>query len=466
MGKVSGFCFCVSRRLHGVLLFALLLPVLSTQACARTEADTSQSRPLRTDDVAADHPPATAFPAAVGYGGQSRGGAGGKIIAVTTLANAGPGSYRECVEASGPRVCVFRVDGVIRFTGPPPVIRNPFLTIAGQTAPGNGITLSHAGGPNGRTPLVIKKTHDVVVRHIRVRLDRAGEDRSAEDAITIENSRDVVIDHVSASGARDELVNGHGENDNITVSHSIFSYGLPSHDKCALLASDPPGPVSFSFIGNVCAHNGDRNPDANFPPGSCVEVINNVLYNAQSEFAEVWEGEGGTPISIVGNIFIAGPDTHADSVGIENDRTASTGRAELFAANNSFLGTFTRLSPNAKEILVASPPCKLTVAPLAAAAALEQALEEAGTYPRDEIDRQVIAEIRNRSGRIGHLPRNLAGPSGAAPYPDEDQDGMDDRWERAGGAELGKADPWQDANADGIANFEAFLAQRERESRR
>src|SRR3546814_7535615 len=93
-------------------------------------------------------------------------------------------------------------------------------------------------------------------------------------------------DHVSASWARDELINGYGDNDWITISNSIFAEGIPRHDKCALLASDPKGPQHLSFIGNICAHNGDRNPDLNFPPGSCAEVINNILYNGQSEFAE------------------------------------------------------------------------------------------------------------------------------------------------------------------------------------
>ncbi len=385
---------------------------------------------------------------------------------MTNLNDSGPGSYRACVEASGPRVCVFRVDGVIRFTGQPPIIHNPFLTIAGQTAPGVGITLSHAGGPTGRTPLVIKGTHDVIVRHIRVRLDRNGGDVRAEDAITIENSRNVIIDHVSGSGARDELVNGHGDNDNITVSHSIFAYGVPRHDKCALLASDPINPVDFSFIGNVCAHNGDRNPDANFPPGSCAEVINNVFYNAQSEFAEVWESEGGTPIAIVGNSFVAGPDTHSGTVGIQNDRTASTGRARLFAADNRFDGAFVNMSAQTLEILVPSPECKLTIAPMPATTALERALEGAGAYPRDGIDRQVIAEIKSRSGRIGYRPVNLAETTRASPYPDRDGDGMDDRWEQQSNMTPDRADAWADADGDGIPNLEEFLAFREQERRR
>ncbi|MFL0357243.1 polysaccharide lyase family 1 protein [Erythrobacter sp. GH1-10] len=421
---------------------------------------------MEATDISSAPPHAAVFPAAIGYGASSRGGEGGAIIAVTNLRDSGPGSYRACVEASGPRVCVFRVDGVIRFTGRPPIIRQPYLTIAGQTAPGVGITLTHSGGNDGRTPLVIKNTHDVIVRHIRVRLDRDGGDRRAEDAITIENSRNVIIDHVSASGARDEIINGHGNNDNITISHSIFSYGVPRHDKCALLASDPVDPVNLSFVGNVCAHNGDRNPDANFPPGSCVEVINNQFYNAQSEFAEVWEGEGGTPISIVGNSFIAGPDTRPSSVGIENDHRGSTGRAKIFAAENRFVGEFTRISANAIEVLTDAPPCKLTLAPIAATTASEIVLKGAGAYPRDAIDRQVVDEIRTRSGRIGYLPRNFAQSSGAKAYPDRDQDGMDDDWERQSGADPNRADSWEIPDGDGISRFEAFLAFREKELQR
>ncbi len=391
----------------------------------------------------------------------SRGGNGGRIIPITTLADSGVGSYRACVEAEGPRVCVFRVDGVIRFTQRPPIIRNPFLTIAGQTAPGVGITLTHAGGANGRTPLVIKETHDVVVRHVRVRLDRPGGDRRAEDSITIEDSRNVIIDHVSANGARDEIVNGYADNDNITISHSIFAYGVPRHDKCALLGSDPVDRQNVSFIGNICAHNGDRNPDMNFPRGSCVEIINNQFYNAQSEFAEVWESEGGTPVSIVGNSFIAGPDTGTSAVGIENDRRGSGGRGSIFESDNRFMGRFTPISARAQQILTNATPCPLTIAPQSAALAYDSVLSTAGSYPRDAIDRRVVREIQQRQGRVGYWPKDLAQATGAAPYTDLDQDGMDDAWEQQAGADVTRPDTWEDPNGDGVSNFEAFLAFRE-----
>src|SRR3546814_5715143 len=108
--------------------------------------------PVPLDRLDAVSPPASpAFPGAIGYGAGSKGGRGGRILFVTSLADNGPGTYRACVEASGPRICIFRVSGLIRFTGRPPVIRNPYLTIAGQTAPAGGVTLAHSGGAAGVT---------------------------------------------------------------------------------------------------------------------------------------------------------------------------------------------------------------------------------------------------------------------------------------------------------------------------
>ena len=295
------------RRLTG-----MLLPILIA-GCSGAGSE-SRAQPVKGEP---------AFPGAVGYGAAAKGGRGGRIIAIDTLADSGPGSLRACIDAVGPRVCIFRVSGTIRFTSRPPVIANPYLTIAGQTAPGGGIVIAHAGGEEGRTPILIKNTHDIVIRHVRVRNDRTGTHRGSEDSFTIENSRQVIVDHVSASWARDELINGYGDNDWITISHSIFAEGIPRHDKCALLASDPKGPQHLSFIGNICAHNGDRNPDLNFPPGSCAEVINNILYNGQSEFAEIWESFGGVPVSLIGNKFIAGKTTRPDTVGVARNLMGS-----------------------------------------------------------------------------------------------------------------------------------------------
>ncbi|MEW9857034.1 pectate lyase family protein [Novosphingobium sp. M1R2S20] len=433
--------------------------LLLLAACnSESGAETPGVNPFNARPVAGP----LAFPGAVGFGAGSRGGRGGKIIEVTTLADSGEGSLRACIQEKTPRVCVFRVAGVIRFSGRPPIIRSPYLTIAGQTAPAPGITLAHSGGPEGRTPLLIKNTHDVVIRHIRVRNDRLGESRGSEDSFTIETSDNVILDHVSGSWARDEIVNGYGDNDRITISNSIFAEGIPRHDKCALLASDPKAAQRLSFIGNLCAHNGDRNPDINFPPGSCVEVVNNVLYNAQSEFAEVWESFGGSPVSIVGNSFIAGPDTSKKAIGIALNRPGSTGNASVYQAHNTFEGDFTHVGAEIATVAADSPPCPLTLQPLSATMAFTRVLAEAGAWPRDSFDGRIVQNVRKRSGKIvaapGPIPADAqSGANMASPYPDIDRDGMDDRWEEVNGANPYQPDAWADPDDDGVAQMDEFL---------
>lgn len=398
-----------------------------------------------------------AFAGAVGYGAGSVGGRGGRVIAVTTLDDAGPGSFRACIDDSGPRTCIFRVAGLIRFTGWPPVIRNPYLTVAGQTAPGDGITIAHAGGSTGRTPILIKGTHDIVIRNIRVRNDRIGGSRGSEDSFTIENSDNVILDHVSASWARDELVNGNGDNDRISITNSIFAQGIPRHDKCALLSSDPKGPQRFSFIGNICAHNGDRNPEIDFTPKSCVEIVNNIFYNAQSEFTEIWEKFGGAPVALIGNNFLAGPNTGPKAVGIARNLTGSKGLARVYLWDNVFDGAFTHVSPLVPDATVTTPPCPGTVTAMSADKAYRVVLATAGAFPRDSLDAKTATQIRKRTGRIVREPGMIPDIISGTPYPDADRDGMDDGWEAAHGADPRRFDAWADADRDGVANLDAFM---------
>jgi len=402
-------------------------------------------------------PALPAFAGAQGYGAMAAGGRGGRVIAVTTLDDSGSGSLRACIDYRGPRVCVFKVGGVIRFMQRPPVISQPFITIAGQTAPGAGITLAHAGGPLGFTPLLIKDSHDVVIRDIRVRLDVRGDARGANDAFTFEHSRNVILDHVSGSWALDENVNGQGNNDNITVSWSIFAEGITRHDKCALLGSDPTKSQRISFIYNICAHNGDRNPDMNFTPKSCIDVINNLFYDAGSQFAEIWESYGGSSVNIVGNIFRAGPSTSIIAIGIDRQRIGSRGAARLFQRDNVFDGRFIPMAPGVAEISVAKPVCPLSIRPVAAAAAYPLLLARAGAFPRDAVDQRIIAEVRSRTGHIRHRP-GVIPPARPQPAPtDRDGDGMPDEWEARHGSRPAVADPWKDANGDGRANLDEYL---------
>jgi pectate lyase len=423
----------------------------TVQPSAKISASPLQTFPVATTTTK------LAFPGAQGFGAGSTGGRGGRIIPVTTLADSGPGSFRACVVADGPRVCVFRVSGVIRFVTKPPVIKSPFLTIAGETAPGGGIILAHGGGPQGLTPLVIKNNHDVIVRHVRSRPNLLGDIRGSNDAITVENSSNVIIDHVSGSWARDENINGHRQNDNVTISWSIFADGLTPHDNCALLGSDPTGPQKFSFIGNLCANTGDRNPDLNFTPLSCIEIINNVLYNAGSQFAEIWESYGGTSANIVGNWFRAGPNTASSAIGIDRQQIGSTGAARVWLRDNHFDGQFVQQASSLAQIISSQPVCPLSISPQSSVNAYTAVLQNAGAFPRDSFDRGIIVEVQTRTGHFKRVAGPMPRLDGGAAYPDRDADGMSDAWEAAIGSNIGVADSWADSNGDGLSNLEAFL---------
>lgn len=445
MGNVLSWRSSRSGRILRVLIGTPL--ALALCACSDTVGVDAMASNLNN----------TAFPGAEGFGQTATGGRGGRIIQVTTLADSGAGSLRACLEAAGPRVCVFRVSGVIRFTSERPIIRNGDLTIAGQTAPGGGILLTHAGGDIGFTPLVIKNTSNVIVRHIRVRTDRRGTDRASNSGIIIENSSKVILDHVSTSWAIDENVGGYAQNNDITISSSIFAEGIPRHDKCALLSSDPKGPQRLSFIRNLCAHNGDRNPDINFTPGSCVEVINNVLYNGGVEFAEVWESYGGTPVNIIGNTFKAGPNTKPVAAAITRQTVESKGNARVYLLDNQLDGVPSAQTPNVIPIISQDPVCSLASSVQPAAAAYNNVLANSGAFPRDGVDSRIVQEVRTRTGRTRADPGALPVLPRGTPYPDADRDGMSDSWEIANGLNPARNDAWGDQDGNGWSNLDDFL---------
>ena len=146
-----------------------------------------------------------AFPGALGWAATTPGGRGGRIIKVTTLAGSGPGSFREAVEAEGPRIVVFEVGGVVDLEKTGIRIRNPFLTIAGQTAPSPGVTFIKGD--------FSVSTHDVVIRHIRIRSGDAGAARKSGwevDGLSTTGASNVIIDHCTFTWATDENLSTSG----------------------------------------------------------------------------------------------------------------------------------------------------------------------------------------------------------------------------------------------------------------
>lgn len=437
--------------------------LLPTQGSRQVQDELSGEESPPTPANLAEAPGQDAFPGADGFGRYARGGRGGTIIPVTTLADRGPGSLRACIEATMPRVCIFRVGGVIRFSTTRPIIRNPFITIAGQTAPGGGILITHGGGPMGFTPIVVKETHDVVIRHIRVRTDLNGQQRGSNGAFLFEHSHDVIFDHVSGAWSLDQIMSGYGVNDNITVSNSIFTQGIPRHDKCALLGSHPRHAQRISFTRNICAHNGDRNPDVNFPPGSCIEIINNVLYNAESEFAEIHELDGGTPVSLIANVFRKGPNTRSDIAAVTRVLLGSTGGSRVYLSGNRLDGVRNLMTLPVRTSLVAKPVCPVQSRVMSANSAYQEVLGKAGAFPRDDLDLRTVREVREQSGQIlsdaafVKGPRPLPPIAPGKPYADADGDGMSDEWEKANGLDVQRRDMWEDRDRDGWANLNEFL---------
>ena len=420
-----------------------------------------------------------AFPGAEGFGSQTPGGRGGRVIEVTNLNPDGPGSLREAVAAEGPRIIVFRVSGTIPIHGGLS-IREPFVTIAGQTAPGDGICL------RGGTLSV--GTHDVVIRHLRVRVGDSPEGANPENRDCIDISGDgervynVVIDHCSFSWGLDENVaTWYGPRD-VTIQWCITSESL-------LDSLHPKGPHGMGMIlGSrdntvtihhcLLAHNNDRNAligDTGGNKGPSVyDFRNNVIYNHGP-----WSCtnvRGTTHLNYVGNYIKMGPDGLPDDPrGVRFDAAA---RQLYFVRDNIWPG---RPQGQVDDTLVLgsvlgperTPPPDHFISPTpipapplsteSAADAYESVLRCAGaTLPvRDVVDARIVEEVRTETGRIIDTQTDVGGwpeyRSDTAP-PDADHDGMPDAWERQHGlAPNDLADGPKDLDGDGYTNVEEYL---------
>lgn len=208
-----------------------------------------------------------AFPGAEGFGAYSRGGRGGKVLFVTNLNDSGPGSLREAVDTEGPRTIIFRVSGTINLKSTLQ-IRQPFLTIAGQTAPGDGICI--------KGHKVVVDAHDCIVRYIRIRL--GDEENVPDDAFsTYRGAKNTIIDHCSASWAVDETMSATYVK-NVTFQWCIISESLNNsvHPKGKHGYGSLINGEEVTYHHNLYAHHSDRVPR----PAACkLDFINNVLYD-------------------------------------------------------------------------------------------------------------------------------------------------------------------------------------------
>tara|TARA_R110002051_G_scaffold317325_2_gene398378 strand:+ start:2105 stop:3019 length:915 start_codon:yes stop_codon:yes gene_type:complete len=209
-----------------------------------------------------------AFPTAEGYGKFSQGGRGGVVFEVTNLNDSGEGSLRAAVEAAEPRTVVFKVSGTISLESPLR-IKHPYITIAGQTAPGDGICLK-------KNPLIIEADH-VIIRYLRVRLgNESGEDT---DAVSSRYTQHIILDHISASWSVDETMSIY-HCDSITVQWSIISESMynSNHVKGAHGFGGIWGSNYGTYHHNLIASHGSRNPRMASGSGY-TDYRNNVIYN-------------------------------------------------------------------------------------------------------------------------------------------------------------------------------------------
>ena len=416
-----------------------------------------------------------AFPGAEGLGSATIGGRGGQIIEVTNLNDNGPGSFREAVETAGPRIVIFRTGGIIQLESSIE-ITEPLITIAGQTAPGDGIMFRDAD--------IKIQTNDVILRGIRVRI---GDENQASDwdGILIQAREgevfNVIVDHCSVSWSIDEALStigsGGGIHD-ITFSWNIVSEALHnshhsdgSHSKGMLLSKNDVSLVSVHH--NLFAHNDDRNPKIGLDVSA--EVVSNVVYN----FRSGTRLDPGAHANVIGNLYKVGLDTEETQLGMPT-RGVSIAPLDGFpdiqayVLNNIGPGRETNtgdewLITNGDDAQVhrsfdpvaAFTPSGITSEPIEDL--MDVLLDNVGALAphRDLVDERVIQSVIDCDGRIIDSQDDVGGwptmNEGTAPA-DTDGDGMPDTWENDHGLDLNDpSDGNTDRLGDGYTNVEEYI---------
>lgn len=425
-----------------------------------------------------------AFPGAEGFGAESIGGRGGIILKVSNLNDSGAGSLRAAVAVNAPRIIVFEVSGNI-FLQSRLTINRPYITIAGQTAPGDGIALIGEQ--------VSIETHDVIIRYLRFRAgDMAGKEL---DALNDEwPNYDTIIDHCTVSWGIDETLSFYAGHD-FTVQWCIISESLYN----SIHSKGPHGyggiwggPANVSFHHNLLAHHSSRNP--RFAENSAViDHRNNVIYNWG--FNSAYGGENSN-MNIINNYYKYGPATNSTvkkRIYLCSD-TSSKAYINgnyvygypLTTANNWFGGIDYENGTNRSTLESATPFAAADINTTSAEQAFIDVLAHAGaSYPsRDWIDQRIITEVNDGNASYGatwagggkgiidsqydlcpdancpNCPDECWLPvlNSAEPPVDSDDDGMPDKWEYAFCLNpLDANDRNGDLDSDGYTNIEEYL---------
>lgn len=446
-----------------------------------------------------------AFPGAEGGGKYTAGGRGGKVLVVTNLEDDGPGSFRWACEQGGARIIVFNVAGIIHLKSPVS-IRAPYVTIAGQSAPGDGVCIA------GETVEI--NTHDVIIRYMRFR--RGNNDvTNRDDALGGNAIGNVIIDHVSASWGLDENLSIYrhvfdrgGENlklptVNITIQNSISSEGLDTYNHAF---GSTIGGLNSMFTRNLWAHNVGRNPSVGMYGD--FGFVNNVVFNWWNRTVD--GGDHRSFYYMINNYMKPGPITPENKPIAYRILKPENGRDE--ANKNNFgkafvSGNVTEGYPEVtndnwaggvqpggrpdaydifEKIKLEKPSSMAPVSVVSAETAYEFVLANAGaTLPvRDAVDKRVIESVRTgkaiydenakpfngpyiknrlpedsyKKGIIRH-PDQVGGypEYEGTPYQDTDNDGIPDRYEIENGLDPNNPEDASEIAENGYSNIENYL---------
>ena len=450
-----------------------------------------------------------AFPGAEGGGAYTPGGRGGKVYVVTSLADSGPGSFREACEQGGARIIVFNVAGIIRLKSPV-IIRAPYVTIEGQSAPGDGICIA------GESVWI--DTHDVIVRFMRFRRGATDVGRR-DDGLGGNPVGNIMIDHVSASWGLDEnmsiyrhVYDREGKaikmpTVNVTIQNSIFSEGLDTYNHAF---GSTLGGLNSTFMRNLWANNVARNPSVGMY-GS-FGFVNNVIFNWWNRSVD--GGDDHSEYNFINNYYKPGPITPKDEpiahrilkpeAGRDAQKQIHYGKAYV---NGNYVDGNKEVTKNnwdggvqiedmkdagkfTAAIKVDKPfELKGDVSILSAKKAYDYVLKNVGAFlpKRDPVDTRVLREVKTgkieyveqdaNSGVTPYIKRRMPQDSykkgiisdisqvGGYPeykgtaYADKDQDGMPDAYESKNGLNPNDASDAsaQAKNGGGYTNIEVYL---------
>jgi pectate lyase len=468
-----GFAFCLE---------ATLFPEAASRKGWQAPARTPRLLPL-----------APAFPEAQGGGAYSVGGRGGTVYEVTNLNDSGPGSLRACINASGPRTCVFRVAGTINLTSGPLDVWNPYLTVAGQTAPGGGIEIT---AKNSSDSILKIYANDVIWRYTRLRVGYTA-NRPKDGFVIAGSAHDVIFDHNSETWTTNENVAVWGRlasQYNVTWSWNIIAEPLANHPINMLTGADThalaDGMTDLDAHHNLLMNVSHRNPLWKHKSG---RWVNNIIYNWAFRATQLG---GGIWADLIGNLYKPGPltPTRIHEVDVyqhyAGNTTTADGDPSIYIASNqgpssgpvadNWNMVFEAAKENGKEIgqlplhfRRSSPLPAAGVAILVnrvteledlmlPTVGASQRLDCNGTWVtnRDSVDLRLIKEYGEGKGIVPKTEDEVGGfpviaPS--APCTDSDHDGIPDVWETAHGLNPNDASDGALVAANGFTNLENYL---------